>query len=440
MLQEPVVTVGHHLDMLRGDLVGHLQHFLIAVAEDDLAVVAPGDRCGIGRRQDLQQAVDLDHGLLRKTAGVGDQDCRRVVAVLRLPEQVGRADLRIDRLVGNHHGLGRSGEEIDADPAEELALGLCDIGVARPDQHVHGLDRLGAQRHGADGLDAAERIDLVRAAEMHGRHHRRVRLTLEGRRCRHDARHAGDGRGQHRHMRRGHHGELASRHVATNRLHRDVLMAQHDTRHGLDLDVLHGGALRLGEGAHLFLREGDVLHIARGDTVDEGVDLGGGEAEGRRAVVVELLAQRAHRRVAARLDIGEGAFDHRAHLGIVGGAIRFLLTPLQVFDHPILVCCALIGYRRTPDVGSACGCRIRTVDGRFDEADRATALDRVHQLAVGAAHPVRLYAEQLHDLQRGVLGRGAALTRAEFLPGETSRPRSMRFKLSTVAPVSTTEA
>ena len=70
------------------------------------------------------------------------------------------------RLVGDDQGLGRAGEEVDADAAVELALGLGDIGVARPDQHVDGLDRLGAERHGADRLHAAEAVDHVGAGEM----------------------------------------------------------------------------------------------------------------------------------------------------------------------------------------------------------------------------------------------------------------------------------
>ena len=44
--------------------------------------------------------------------------------MLGLAEQVRRAHLGVDGLVRNHHGLGRTGEQVDADPAEHLALGL----------------------------------------------------------------------------------------------------------------------------------------------------------------------------------------------------------------------------------------------------------------------------------------------------------------------------
>ena len=94
--------------------------------------------------------------------------------MLGLAEQVGGAHLGVDGLVGDHHRLGRAGEEVDADAAVELALGLGDEGVAGADQHVDRRDRLGAERHRADRLDAAEHVDLVRAAEVHGGDHRRV--------------------------------------------------------------------------------------------------------------------------------------------------------------------------------------------------------------------------------------------------------------------------
>ena len=165
--------------------------------------------------------------------------------MLGLPEKVGGAHFRIDRLVGDHHRLGRTGEEVDADAAEELALGLGDEGVARADQHVHRLDRLGAERHRADRLDAAEAVDLVGATEVHGSDDRRVRRTVLRRSGGDDARNAGDGGRQHRHVRRGDHRELAARHVAADGLDRDVPVAEDDAGQRLDLDVGDRGALGL---------------------------------------------------------------------------------------------------------------------------------------------------------------------------------------------------
>ena len=57
-------------------------------------------------------------------------------AVLGLAEQVGGDQARVGGLVGDDQHLGRAGEQVDADAAEELALGLGDVGVAGADEHV----------------------------------------------------------------------------------------------------------------------------------------------------------------------------------------------------------------------------------------------------------------------------------------------------------------
>ena len=87
-----------------------------------------------------------------------------------LPEEIRRAELAVHRLVGDDQGLGGPREEVDADPAEELALGLRDEHVPGPDEHVHRLDGLGAEGHCADRLDAPrDSRYLVRAAKILGR-------------------------------------------------------------------------------------------------------------------------------------------------------------------------------------------------------------------------------------------------------------------------------
>ena len=226
---------------------------------------------------------------LGELARVGDQHGRRVVAVLGLAEQVGGAHLGVDGLVGDHHGLGRAGEEVDADAAVELALGLGDEGVAGADQHVDRRDRLGAERHRADRLHAAEHVDLVRARQVHGGDDGRDAARPGAAAPSDDARHAGDRGGQHRHVRRGDHREFAGRHIAADRLHRDVLVAEDHAGQRLDLDIGHRGALGLGEAPHLRLGEVDVGHVARRHFVHRCIDFRLGQAEGRRRVLVEFL-------------------------------------------------------------------------------------------------------------------------------------------------------
>ena len=123
-------------------------------------------------------------------------------------------------------------------------------------------DRSGAERHRGDRLHAAEHVDLVGAAEMHRGDDRGMRPAAERRRAGDDALHAGDPRGDDRHVRRGDHRIAPARHVAADRIDRDVAVAEHDAGQRLDLQVLHRLLLLLREVAHLRLGELDVVEIA----------------------------------------------------------------------------------------------------------------------------------------------------------------------------------
>ena len=72
------------------------------------------------------------------------------------PEQVGGDKLGIGVGVRDHDDLGRAGEQVDADRAEQLALGLGDVGVAGADDHVGGLEALDPECHRRQRLHAAE--------------------------------------------------------------------------------------------------------------------------------------------------------------------------------------------------------------------------------------------------------------------------------------------
>ena len=123
--------------MLGRDAVGLAHHFGLVVADDDFAEIGPRLAGDIGGRQDRQQPLDLGHGVARELLGIGEQDRGRGRAVLGLAEQVGRAHFGVDGVVGDDQRLGRPGEQIDADAPEQLPLGFRDVGVARPDDHVH---------------------------------------------------------------------------------------------------------------------------------------------------------------------------------------------------------------------------------------------------------------------------------------------------------------
>ena len=88
--------------------------------------------------------------------------------MLGLAQEVGCHQLRVRALVGDHRHLGRPGEQVDPDPAEELALGLGDERIAGTDDHVHrgyrGIRIVEqAEGHRRQRLHAAEREDAVRS-------------------------------------------------------------------------------------------------------------------------------------------------------------------------------------------------------------------------------------------------------------------------------------
>ena len=209
--------------------------------------------------------------------------------MLGLAEQIGGANLAVHAVVGDDQGFGRTGEQVDADAAEELALGFRHIGVAGPDDHVHRADCLGAERHGGDRLHAAEHVNLVGATKMHRGDDRRVRPAFERRRTGDDAVHARDARRHDRHVRRGDHGIASARHVAADRVHRDVPVSQHDAGQRLDLEIAHGLFLLLREVAHLRLREFDVVEVSLADPRYRAFDLASIELERGWRPAVEAL-------------------------------------------------------------------------------------------------------------------------------------------------------
>src|SRR6185503_6205943 len=90
-VEKDVGIARHHLDVLGRHAVGLCYHLGFIVADDHLAVVLPGLAGEVGARQDLQQPLDLFHGVARKLFRIGDENGGRGWPVLGLAEQVGRA-------------------------------------------------------------------------------------------------------------------------------------------------------------------------------------------------------------------------------------------------------------------------------------------------------------------------------------------------------------
>ena len=199
--------------------------------------------------------------------------------MLGLTQEIGGDHLRVGCVVGDHHHLGGAGEEVDADLAEELTLRLGHVGVARPDEHVDRSDRLRAECHRGDSLHTADDVDLVGAGERH-RGHRLPRWTsIHGRRAGDDVPNPGHLGRQDAHVGGRDHRVPPTRHIAADRVDRDVLVSEHDARDGLDLEVVHRRQLRFGEATDLRLREPDVVDGLGWNGRDDVGDLGRAEPE-----------------------------------------------------------------------------------------------------------------------------------------------------------------
>ena len=204
------------------------------------------------------------HGLAGHPLAARHQHGRGLGAVLGLGEQVDGDEERVGVLVGDDEDLGRPGEQVDADLAEQLALGLGHVGVAGAGDEVDAVHRLRADGHRGHGLHAAEDPDLVGAGEVHRGHGRGGDLAADRRGAGDDAGHPGDLGGDDGHVRRGGQRVLAARDVGAGGLHGHVPVAEEDPGQRLDLDVGHRGALHLGEVPDLGLHEDDVVdHLLR---------------------------------------------------------------------------------------------------------------------------------------------------------------------------------
>ncbi len=252
--------------------------------------------------------------------------------MLRLPQQIGGAQLCVHGVIGDDHRLGRACKKVNAHTAKKLALGLGHKGVAGAHQQMHRVNRFGAKCHRAHRLNAAQHVNLVRAAKMHRGDDTGVRLPLKGRGAGDDTRHARNGCRGDGHVRRGDHGKLAARNVAPDALHRDVLVAKDHAGQGLHLDIQHRIPLGLRKIPDLLLRKADVCHLARADLGDNLCNLCVAQAIAVPVIAVEPVGQFAHSRVAPGFDLPKGVLDDPGHFGIILGTIRLGLSTFEIFN------------------------------------------------------------------------------------------------------------
>mmetsp|Transcript_5236 Transcript_5236/g.12439 ORF Transcript_5236/g.12439 Transcript_5236/m.12439 type:complete len:210 (-) Transcript_5236:606-1235(-) len=151
LLEELPVAV-HDLDMFRGDIFGHLEHLSIVLHHNDFTVVGPGLACSVSGRNHGQLFLNLCNCCTGELLAGRHKDCRRIVSVLGLPEQVRSTDLCIDAVVAQQKRFCWSRQKVNAHLAENLLLRLCHKSVARSDDQIHRSDGFGPIRHCRDGL------------------------------------------------------------------------------------------------------------------------------------------------------------------------------------------------------------------------------------------------------------------------------------------------
>jgi hypothetical protein len=324
---------GEDLHVLGREGVADLPELVHVVDHDHLSVVPPRGFGEVLGRHPGQDLVDQADDLLGERARGRDQHRGGVGAVLGLRQQVDSDGERVGALVGQHEDLRRAGEQVDAHLAEQLALRLGHVGVARTGQEVDPLHRFGADRHRRHGLDTAEHVDLVRPGHAHRRDRRGRDLAADRRSAGNDPRDAGYLRGHHRHVGRGRERVATPGHVSTGGRDRDVPVTEAYAGERLDLDVEHGVPLDLREPTHLALHELDVLeHLVR-EGVDERPHLVRVEPEAVGRPGVEPAGVLAHGRVAAGPHVRDDLGDPVRNVALRAVGERGGGCALQVLGH-----------------------------------------------------------------------------------------------------------
>ena len=248
--------------------------------------------------------------------------------MFRLTGEIRRDDGRIGRAVGNDHRLGRSSDHVDADAAEQHALGLGDIIVAGADDDVGGMAReiaIGKRRH---ALHAAEREHRIGAGQSHGVKDRGIdALVALGRRRRDDVFNARRFCRAHAHNRGRGMGVSPTGHVASGGRHRHETLADDQAveRFGfkrlLGVPLANGKVPDPGVGKPQIILDGlrqGLLRVAKPVLGNDNVAV----------PAIELARIIARGVLAARLDFSQHLRHHPRRVGV--GVHRLLQGPLEI--------------------------------------------------------------------------------------------------------------
>ena len=217
---EPGGLCHRELQVLGCQPVDQRRRLVERADDDDRAVVAPARSRDVGAREPRQMRRHRLGHPVRERPVVGDQDRLRVAVVLGLGEQVRSDPLRLVGAIRDHQDLRRARDHVDADGAEDQALGGGDVGVAGAHDLVHRRDTLGAVGERGHRLCPADAVDFGDAGDLRGSHHCRVERAVRRRHRHGDARNARDPRRDRVHQHGAGIGGGAAGHVEPDRIQR----------------------------------------------------------------------------------------------------------------------------------------------------------------------------------------------------------------------------
>ena len=250
--------------------------------------------------------------------------------MLGLTHQIPGDNLRIGLRIGNHHRFGRSGEHVDADPAEQDALGLGDELVAGADQDI----RLGAAKQpegkGSDPLHTPQAQNPISPAKPQRVQDRRRNPDAgTWRRTGGDMAYPGNRGGCHGHDRRGDMRIAPARHVSPGSIDRKMLVPRQQAGDHFHLGVVHRRLLCFGEAAHIVMGEADIVAQALRHLVGGSRQPVGGDND-IAVPFIEFQCIGAGHRVATGLDLVQHGLHQGAHIRLARG--RGLFGLLQKLD------------------------------------------------------------------------------------------------------------
>jgi hypothetical protein len=248
---------------------------------------------------------------------VGDEDRLGELVVLGLGEEIDRDQAGIVGGIGEDDDLGGAGDGIDADAAEDLPLGLGDIGIAGADDAIDGGDGSRAIGEGRHGLGAADAVGLGDAGEAGGGGDEGGKNPARAGHGHDDARNPGDAGGDRVHQHGGGVGGLAAGDIDADGVERAPAEAHADS--GLVGQREVGGKLAAMESLDPLGGEAERGVLGLGDGLGGGKDLGGADPElgGGEIEPVEAAREVAEGGVA----VGADGLDDGGDRGLDRGGL-----------------------------------------------------------------------------------------------------------------------